>query len=74
MGLFEGIKSQLRSVIEWNGSPDDALIWKWDGSGEELKNASKLIVKPGQAEIFLDEGSVKAVHLQSGLFELSTAN
>ncbi len=74
MGLFEGIKSQLRSVIEWNGSPDDALIWKWDGSGEELKNASKLIVKPGQAAIFLYEGSVKAVHLQSGLFELSTAN
>ena len=74
MGLWDGIKGQLRSVIEWNNPSAGDLIWRWDGSGDELKNASKLIVGPGQAAIFVYEGAVKAVHTAPGLFDLTTAN
>jgi membrane protease subunit (stomatin/prohibitin family) len=74
MGLFSGVKNQLRSVIEWKDPSPDILIWRWDGSGDELKNCSKLLVNPGQAAIFVYEGAVKAVHTQPGLFELATAN
>ena len=74
MGFFDGVKNQLRSVIEWKDPGPDILIWRWDGSGDELKNCSKMLVNPGQAALFVYEGAVKAVHLQPGLFELATAN
>lgn len=74
MGIFDSIKGQLRSVIEWKDPSPDILIWRWDGSGDELKNASKLLVNPGQTAIFVYEGSVKAVHRDAGLFVLATAN
>jgi membrane protease subunit (stomatin/prohibitin family) len=74
MGILDSIKGQLRSVIEWKDPSPDILIWRWDGSGDELKNASKLLVNPGQVAIFVYEGGVKAVHREAGLFELATAN
>jgi membrane protease subunit (stomatin/prohibitin family) len=74
MSIFDRIKGQLRLVIEWQNPSPDTLIWRWDGSGDELKNASKLLVNPGQTAIFVYEGSVKAVHASQGLFDLETAN
>ena len=75
MGLFDGgIRRQLRSVIEWQDPAPDLLLWRWDGSGDELKNASKLLVNPGQAAIFVYEGKVRAVQREPGLTELATAN
>ncbi|MDN5280229.1 MAG: hypothetical protein PWR01_4194 [Clostridiales bacterium] len=74
MGLFDGFKNQMRSVIEWVDPDPDILIWQWQGTNDELKNASKLIINPGQAAIFVYEGQVKAVHDFPGLFELKTAN
>ena len=69
-----GLSNQFRAVIEWqNPSPED-LFYKWSTRGEEIKNASKLIVNPGQGAIFVYEGQVQAVHLESGLYELHTAN
>lgn len=74
MGLLDGMKNQLRSVIEWRDPSPELLIARWDGTNDELKNASKLIVNPGQAAIFVYEGAVRAVHEQPGLYELATAN
>lgn len=74
MGIFDGVKKQLRSVIEWKDPAPDLLIWRWDGSGDELKNASKLLVNPGQAAIFVYEGKVQAVQREPGLTELATSN
>ncbi len=71
MGFFS---NQLRSVIEWKDPNPEVMIWRWDGANDELKNASKLLVNPGQVAIFLYEGQVKAVHDYPGLFELATAN
>src|SRR5262245_21364924 len=71
MGLFKG---QLRSVIEWKDPPPDLLVWRWDGSGDELKNASQLLVNPGQAAIFVYEGKVRGVQREPGLVTLTTAN
>jgi membrane protease subunit (stomatin/prohibitin family) len=42
--------------------------------GDELKNASKLIVGPGQGCIFVYEGKVKAVLNESRLVNLETGN
>jgi membrane protease subunit (stomatin/prohibitin family) len=74
MSIFGGMKSQLRSVIQWDNPPPNALFERWSASGDEIKNASKLIVGPGQGCIFVYEGKVEGVYTQEGIVELKTAN
>jgi membrane protease subunit (stomatin/prohibitin family) len=66
--------NQTRAVIEWKDASPDVLIWRWNGTNDELKNASKLIVNPGQAAIFVYRGEIRAIHEDPGLFELRTGN
>jgi len=74
MGLWDGIKNQLRSVIQWEHADPGCLFIKWTDNGDEIKNASKLIVGPGQGCIFVYEGKVVAHHESEGLYDLKTAN
>jgi len=74
MALFDGIKRQLRSVIEWENPSTDVLMSQWTENGDEIKNASKLIVGPGQGCIFVYEGKVQAIIEDEGLINLKTAN
>ncbi len=72
--MFGGVKNQLRSVIEWSNPESDVLFQKWSSNADEIKNASKLIVSPGQGCIFVYEGKVQGVYTQPGMVELRTAN
>ena len=72
--MFGSITNQLRSVIQWVNPAPDALFEKWTSSGDEIKNASKLIVGPGQGCVFVYEGKIQSIHTDQGVFELSTAN
>lgn len=74
MALFEGIQRQLRSVIEWKDPYGDELFSRWSENGDEIKNASKLIVGPGQGCIFVYEGKVSAVFEEEGMVSLLTDN
>jgi membrane protease subunit (stomatin/prohibitin family) len=71
MGFFT---RQLRSVIQWE-NPDPAVLFqRWSDNVDEIKNASKLLVGPGQGCVFVYEGRVEAVYTEEGLYELKTAN
>lgn len=74
MSLFDGVKRQLRSVIEWSSPGADELFYRWSENGDEIKNASKLIVGPGQGCIFVYEGKVVSVIETEGMSSLETAN
>jgi len=74
MALLDGIKRQLRSVIEWENPPEDVLLSQWTDNGDEIKNASKLIIGPGQGCIFVYEGKVQSVIEEECLINLKTAN
>ena len=74
MGILDGIKSQLRSVIQWDNPSPDVLFYRWSDNGDEIKKCSKLIVGPGQGCIFVYEGRVEAIHTTEGMSELYTAN
>ena len=68
------VARQLRSVIQWD-NPDPAVLFqRWTENGDEIKNASKLLVGPGQGCVFVYEGRVEAVYAEEGMFELRTAN
>ena len=74
MSLFEGIRGQLRSVIEWSDPAPGDILYRWSDNGDEIKNASKLIVGPGQGCIFVYEGRVQAVYTREMMVDLKTAN
>jgi membrane protease subunit (stomatin/prohibitin family) len=74
MAIFDGIKRQLRSVIEWQNPHADALFQQWTDNGDEIKNASTLIVGPGQGCIFVYEGTIQSVIQESCLINLKTDN
>jgi membrane protease subunit (stomatin/prohibitin family) len=74
MGIMDGLKRQLRSVIEWRDTDPDQIFYRWTDNGDEIKNASKLIVGPGQGCIFVYEGEPKAMIVKSGIVSLETAN
>lgn len=69
-----GSNRQFRSVIQWDNPALDAVFEKWTSDGDEIKNASKLIVGPGQGCIFVYEGQVRTVITQPGVTDLKTAN
>lgn len=72
--MWGHISNQLRSVIEWVNPNSDVLFENWSSNSDEIKNASKLIVGPGQGCIFVYEGRVEAIYTQAGIIELQTAN
>ncbi len=74
MGIRDGLKRQLRSVIEWADTDSNQLFYQWTDNGDEIKNASKLIIAPGQGCIFVYEGMPKAVIVKNGIVDIKTAN
>ncbi len=68
------IKKQMRSVIQWEHPKEYQLFFKFTDQGDELKNASKLILQPGQGCIFTYEGKVEGVFEEEGLYDLATGN
>jgi membrane protease subunit (stomatin/prohibitin family) len=74
MNVWDGIKRQFRSVIAWESPQADTLFYKWSDNGDEIKNASTLIVGPGQGAIFVYEGRVVSITTQEGITSLLTDN
>jgi membrane protease subunit (stomatin/prohibitin family) len=68
------VRSQLRSVIEWSDPAPDVLFERWTQNGDEIKNASKLIVGPGQGCLFLYEGRLESTFAREGIYDLATDN
>ncbi|SHJ60042.1 SPFH domain-containing protein [Aquimarina spongiae] len=72
--MSNSFSNQLRSVIEWHHPKPETLFEKWTENGDEIKNASKLIVGPGQGCLFVYEGEVKGFFEKEGLYDLKTGN
>ena len=69
-----GIINQMRSVIQWENPKQYQLFYKFTDRGDELKNASKLIVQEGQGCIFTYEGKIEGVFDEAGIYDLKTDN
>ena len=48
MGLLNFFKGQLAQVIEWKSPEPEQLWYRFPSKLDEIKDASKLIVAPGQ--------------------------
>jgi membrane protease subunit (stomatin/prohibitin family) len=58
---FNLFRGQLAQVIEWADPQPGLLLWKFPSATDELKDASKLLVGPGQGALLVYEGAVAAV-------------
>lgn len=74
MGLRNIFRKQLASVIEWKPQPANLLLHRYPSSTEEIKNASKLIIGPGQGCILVYEGKVSDVLNEQGTYNIRTDN
>ncbi|NQZ68299.1 MAG: SPFH domain-containing protein [Lentisphaeria bacterium] len=73
MGLWDKVKNQFIDVIEWQDDSSDTIVWKFPHYDNEIKNGAQLIVREGQAAVFLHEGQIGDV-FTAGRHELSTNN
>jgi len=70
MGLFDGIKNQFASVVEWADMDENSIFLKWTQS--ELKKGSRLIIRPGQDALFLYQGKVVNVFQEEGDYDIES--
>jgi len=74
MGIGDLFKRQLSQVIEWKNQSNDLLVHKFPSDNDEIKNASKLIVNPGQAVILVYEGKIADHITENGIYDIESDN
>lgn len=74
MGIGDFFRRQLSQVIEWNNQQPDVLVYQFPSANDEIKNASKLLVGPGQGAVLVYEGKVTDHIDQQGIYNLETDN
>ncbi len=72
MGWLSG---QFIDIIEWLDDEQETMVYRFERHNNEIKNGAKLVVRPGQAAVFVNEGSTSIADVfESGTHELTTAN
>lgn len=73
MGLWDKIKGELIDIIEWTDDSRDTLVWRFPRYNREIKYGAKLIVREGQAGVFVNMGQMADV-FEPGMYTLDTKN
>ena len=64
----------MRTVIEWKEQDNRLLFHQLETTTDEIKDASKLIVAPGQGCIVVYDGQVKTTLTEAGVYEMESDN
>ncbi|RNF38112.1 SPFH domain-containing protein [Planococcus salinus] len=62
--------NQFADVVEWDEFREDMIFWKW--SNKEVKKGSKLIIRPGQDAIFLNNGKIEGIFEDEGEYDIES--
>lgn len=74
MGLLNIFRKQLATVIEWRNPAPEVILEEYTQAGDEIKNASKLILSPGQGCVCVCEGQIVDVLAEEGIYTLKSDN
>lgn len=69
-----GVINQFRSVIQWKDPKSNELFIKFTDKGDEIKNASKLILQAGQGCILTYEGKIEGILEEEGIYDVQSDN
>ena len=73
MGFMNFLRRQLIDIVEWPEETPRVLVHRFERQDNEIKNGARLVVRPGQMAIFVNEGQVADI-LGPGTHRLATAN
>jgi membrane protease subunit (stomatin/prohibitin family) len=73
MGLLNMLKSEFIDIIEWPENEPGVLVHRFQRHDNEIKMNAKLIVRPGQRAVFVNEGQI-ADAFEPGTYTLTTKN
>ena len=74
MSLRDWVSGQFIDIIEWTEpSQNEILAYRFPRHNNEIKNGAKLIVREGQAAVFVKEGQHADV-MSPGMYTLDTNN
>jgi membrane protease subunit (stomatin/prohibitin family) len=72
MGLFSFFRGQFVEVVEWR-EDTNAMVYRFPAYDSAIKMGAKLIVREGQAAVFVNEGQLADVY-GPGTYTLNTQN
>jgi membrane protease subunit (stomatin/prohibitin family) len=73
MGFLDKLRGEFVDIVEWVDDSQHTLVYRFPRYQNEIKNGAQLIVRPGQAAIFVDQGQIADV-FEPGQYELVTDN
>lgn len=73
MGFMNFLRSQIIDIVEWPEETPGVLVHRFERHDNEIKNGARMVVRPGQMAIFVNEGQVADI-LGPGTHRLTTAN
>jgi membrane protease subunit (stomatin/prohibitin family) len=73
MGLWDRLKKELIDIVEWIDDSSDTMVHRFERFQNEIKNGAKLVVREGQAAVFIKEGKLADV-MTPGSYTLDTNN
>ncbi|OLT53220.1 SPFH domain-containing protein [Cellulosimicrobium sp. CUA-896] len=73
MAFFDKLRGQLIDIIEFLDASRDTIVWRFPRQGNEIKNQAQLVVREGQAAVFVSEGRLADV-FEPGTYTLETRN
>lgn len=62
--------NQFADVVEWDEFRDDMIFYKW--ANKEVKKGSRLIIRPGQDAIFLNNGKIEGIFEEDGEYDIES--
>lgn len=68
------LNNQKISNIQWINQTPDTLAWRFPDADQVLQNNSTVIISPGQAILFVNEGKPQGIINTPGSIDLQTAN
>lgn len=63
-------RNQFANVVEWQEFREDMLFYKWPN--REIKRGSRLIIRPGQDAIFLNNGRIEGIFRDEGDYDVES--
>ena len=73
MGFFDRLTAQFIEIIEWVDDDRNTMVYRFERYGNEIKYGAKLVVREGQAAVFVNEGKLADVYVP-GTHTLETKN
>ena len=64
MGLWAKLKGELIDIVEWLDPSNNTLVHRFERYNNEIKYGAKLVVRPGQACVFVNMGQIADVFVR----------